>query len=413
MKNVLFYVLAISCAFILGAFSVLSVDSIRQNGQLANPLAKIYTPNNRGNDATDSSDNRAEQRNSSPRREIVVASTSPSFVEAARIAAPAVVNVYTSRVEWVPNSSPFFGFPFDNPFFEEFLRPNDRRFEEEEQTLRGLGSGVVIDEDGYIVTNNHVIVNADNIFIAFSDGRIGMATIIGVDPETDIAVLKIEMDNLPSIEFGKDEDIVVGAWVLAIGNPYAVGQTVTQGIISAIGRKDVGVATYENFIQTDAAINPGNSGGALINTKGELWGINTGIFSRSGGSQGIGFAIPVNTVLDVVEQLKTDGKVTRGWMGVYLRDIAPTDDQGKFLPPGKEEYRIHIAGIYQDGPADNAKLMNGDEIISIDGETFISSRQLADYLAAQQPGNDILVQYMRGDSIAEAVVTLQQRPVQN
>ena len=395
------YILAITGSFILGAFSVLLVDDIRQNAVEEYPSSAV-----------------TEKEGDSPRIAAPQVSgrspldTAPfSFVEAVKLAAPAVVNIYTSRVERRLTRSPFFEFPFNNPFSEDFFDRNFRRDPgQQEEVTRSLGSGVIVDSGGYIVTNNHVIAYADDVVISFPDGRTSEATLIGGDPETDLAVLRVNLVDLPAIPLGNDEEAQVGDWVLAIGNPYSVGQTVTQGIISALGRSGVGISTYENFIQTDAAINPGNSGGALINTKGELWGINTAIFSRSGGSHGIGFAIPVNTVIDVVEQLRSDGQVRRGWMGVYLRDIISPEQENSPRNPEEESYRIYIAGVWNGGPADNAGLINGDEVISVDGQVFKDSRALGNYIASRDPGSAVKVTYRRDEETNSLSVTLSLRP---
>ena len=360
MNKSLYYIVTIVAAFILGVFSVLWVDTLREKGGFTNPLLRVPPPPAAQDDQQNYRNRQGQNQN---RRNANIAGTPPSFVQAVNRAAPAVVNIYTSRAQRQQRNTPFFGFPFNNPFLEEFFG-RQQQPEQQEELLRSLGSGVIVDAEGIIVTNNHVISNADDILVAFPDGRTAEAETVGVDPETDLAVLKVTLDNLVALNFGRDEDISVGDWVLAIGNPYGVGQTVTQGIISAVERTGVGIATYENFIQTDAAINPGNSGGALINTQGELWGINTAIFSRSGGSQGIGFAIPINTVLDVIEQLTTAGEVRRGWMGLYLRDVLP---EGQNPITNSENVRVFIAGVYGDSPAARAGLQEGDEILNIDG----------------------------------------------
>ena len=407
MNKSLYYIVTIVAAFILGVFSVLWVDTLREKGGFTNPLLRVPPPP-AAQDGQQNYRNEQEQgqNQNQNRRNANIAGTPPSFVQAVNRAAPAVVNIYTSRAQRQQRNTPFFGFPFNNPFLEEFFG-RQQQPEQQEELLRSLGSGVIVDAEGIIVTNNHVISNADDILVAFPDGRTAEAETVGVDPETDLAVLKVTLDNLVALNFGRDEDISVGDWVLAIGNPYGVGQTVTQGIISAVERTGVGIATYENFIQTDAAINPGNSGGALINTQGELWGINTAIFSRSGGSQGIGFAIPINTVLDVIEQLTTAGEVRRGWMGLYLRDVLP---EGQNPITNSENVRVFIAGVYGDSPAARAGLQEGDEILNIDGVKFKSSRELGQYVASKAPETKIVLRIKRGEQTLDQDLTLNIRP---
>ena len=412
MKKSLFYIFAITCAFTLGATSVLWVDSIRNSSDSASrEYSESAIPLVPTVPSAPSSEQGLGETPITGTAERAVVQEISSFAQAVEIAAPAVVNVFTSRTETrQPNISPFFEAPFNNPFFDNFF--GQQRGAPEERIMRSLGSGVVIESNGLIVTNNHVISNADDILVALRDGREARAEVIGVDPETDIAVLQIEMSDLPSLKFGDIEDVRVGDLVLAIGNPYAVGQTVTQGIISAIGRSDVGIATFENFLQTDAAINPGNSGGALINTKGELWGINTAIFSRSGGSQGIGFAIPVDLVLEIVEQIRTGGKVDRGWMGLYLRDVY--EDEGnnnnQGAAPKKEKSQIYVAGVYRQSPAFDAGIMTGDEIINIDSQYFADTKELVRYVANKSPGEVINATIRRGESEIDIIITLSSRP---
>ncbi len=317
-----------------------------------------------------------------------------SFAAAVERAAPAVVNVYSSRVlKQQENDQPPF---FDHPFFDDFFsQPPVPR----EREQRSLGSGVILENDGYIITNYHVVKGATEILIALNDGREAAAEVVGVDPETDIALLKADLYNLPVIEFGEVEELRIGDPVLAIGNPHGVGQTVTQGIISAIGRSDVGVTTLENFLQTDAAINPGNSGGALINARGELVGINTAIYSRTGASAGIGFAIPADIVGNVVDQLRTDGEVERGWMGVSMRS---ENKNG--------ETRIFINGVFRGSPADELDMRTGDEIISLDGDPFESASQIVNYVAGKKPGDEIQVGIRREENIIDFLLVLGSRP---
>ena len=412
MGRTLFYISVITAAFALGAFSVLGVDALRQQGNLAAPIIteRVVPANQQQDTAT------ASQPLITP-ADINIKAAPTSFAPAVKLAAPAVVTIYTSRADNQRGNSPFFSQPFNDPFFEEFFGDafgppnNERSNPDSSRQLRSLGSGVVIDESGLIVSNHHVTSYADSIFVNLPDGTYTRAEIVGGDPETDLVLLRAEeTDNYsqwPVIPIGDDELIEVGDWVLAIGNPFSVGQTVTQGIVSAVGRSNVGVTTYENFIQTDAAINPGNSGGALINVQGELLGINTAIFSRSGGSHGIGFAIPVSTVLKVVDQLRYGGQVSRGWMGVYLRDAYPSQDQLDIL--GKQR-NIFIAGVYEGGPADDAGVLSGDQVLSIDEEEFEDSKELSAYVAEQAPGNSIILKVQRGEEEVELVINLGTRP---
>lgn len=384
----LFYLFLLACFFIGGAGSVLLIDRLRNENQQA------FEP----------------PPQSAPQRPEIVAppkvetqvitrtETISSFSAAVEIAAPAVVNIFTSRVVTRDESfSPF----FNNPFFEDFFNRIPQI--PQERVQRSLGSGVIIESDGLIITNNHVIANADDILVALRDGREEKAEVVGRDPETDLAVLRIPLSGLPTIDIGYVEDIDVGDLVLAIGNPYGVGQTVTQGIISALGRSGVGITTFENFIQTDAAINPGNSGGALINTDGKLWGINTAIFSRSGGSQGIGFAIPVDLMQRVVEDIRSGGTVQRGWMGVNLRQSAPN----------AEIEGIFISGVYRGSPADQSGLSAGDQILSLDGIEFDELNELVNYVASKAPGEIISISVKRGNNIIDISLILGNRPLPN
>jgi len=257
---------------------------------------------------------------------------------AARRAAPSVVSVTASK-------APRKGNPHgQDPWFRFFFGQQDAQREPQV----GLGSGVIVSADGYLLTNNHVIDGADEIQVRLSDGRDARATLVGTDPESDVAVLKIDLNNLPAVTLGNIDQLLVGDAVLAIGNPFNVGQTVTSGIISALGRNGLGLSTFENFIQTDAAINPGNSGGALIDVNGNLIGINTAIYSQSGGSMGIGFAIPIDLARQVMDGLVKDGEVTRGWIGVQPRDLDPEFAQSFKLPV---QDGVLITGVLQDGPA--------------------------------------------------------------
>ena len=270
----------------------------------------------------------------------------------------------------------------------------------------GLGSGVIVSPEGYLLTNNHVIDGADDIRVRLSDGREAQATLVGTDPESDVAVLKIELERLPAVTLGNIEQVQVGDAVLAIGNPFNVGQTVTSGIVSALGRSGLGLSTFENFIQTDAAINPGNSGGALIDVNGNLVGINTAIYSRSGGSLGIGFAIPIDLARQVMEGLVSDGQVTRGWIGVQPRDLDPEFAQSFKLPITEG---VLITGVLQDGPACTAGMKPGDVVIRIGGKAVRNTSQLMNSVAALKPQSEALFGVQRGAQVLDLKVVVAQR----
>ena len=317
-----------------------------------------------------------------------------SYAPAVNEAAPAVVNIATTRT--VQNSM-----AGRSPLFEDFLRqfPQLQLPEQQQRVENSLGSGVIVDADGYVITNNHVVEDADDIYVSLSDGREAKAEIIGRDAESDLAVLRIELNELSPIRFGNIDAVQVGDVVLAIGNPFGVGQTVTQGIVSALGRKELGVNTFENFIQTDAAINPGNSGGALINVDGELLGINTAIFSRSGGSNGIGFAIPVDFMRGIMEQIIEYGSVERGWLGVTLSSVSEQDEE-----------RVGISGVYRNSPAHRAGVEIGDIIIQIDSKPFYDIAQVVDYIAQQKPDTKVTLRLLRQDLLLDVTITLGKRP---
>jgi Do/DeqQ family serine protease len=319
-----------------------------------------------------------------------------SYAAAARRATPAVVSV-TAR------KPPARGAPND-PWFRFFFGD---RAQQQQAPQVGLGSGVIVSAQGYLLTNNHVIDGADDIEVQLTDGRQATAKLIGTDPETDVAVLKIELDKLPAIAFGDVDKLQVGDVVLAIGNPFNVGQTVTAGIVSALGRDQLGINTFENFIQTDAAINPGNSGGALVDANGNLVGINTAIFSQSGGSLGIGFAIPASTARQVMEGLVATGQVTRGWIGVEPRDLTPEIAQTLSLPIREG---VLITGVLQSGPAAAAGLRPGDVVIRVADHGVTNTRQLLNAVAALKPREQAVVVVQRGDRALDLTVTVGQRP---
>ena len=318
-----------------------------------------------------------------------------SFRLAAKKSAAAVVSINTSKA--APGSP-----HSDDPWFKFFFG------EQGNAPQVGLGSGVIISPSGYILTNNHVVESADEIEVILNDSRRARAKVIGTDPDTDLAVLKIELDRLPVIVLGDSDTLQVGDQVLAIGNPFGVGQTVTGGIVSALGRNQLGINTFENFIQTDAAINPGNSGGALVDTTGNLLGINTAIYSRSGGSMGIGFAIPVSTAKFVMEGIVKDGQVTRGWIGVEPNDLTPELAETFGVKATTEG--VIITGVLQNGPAATAGIRPGDVITRVAGQTVGSVSELLSKVAALQPGMASEFNVQRGDSLVTASVIPGTRP---
>jgi Do/DeqQ family serine protease len=320
-----------------------------------------------------------------------------SYAAAARRATPAVVSV-TAR------KPPPRNLQSNDPWLRFFFGD---RAQQQQQPQVGLGSGVIVSAQGHLLTNNHVIEGADDIEVQLTDGRQATAKLIGTDPETDVAVLKIQLDRLPVIAFGDADNLQVGDVVLAIGNPFNVGQTVTSGIVSAIGRDQLGINTFENFIQTDAAINPGNSGGALVDASGNLVGINTAIYSRSGGSLGIGFAIPVTTARQVMEGLIRDGQVTRGWIGVEPRDLTPEIAQTLNLPIRQG---VLITGVLQSGPASDGGLRPGDVVVRIADRPVANTSQLLNAVAGLKPRAPAVIGVQRGDKALDLNVTVAQRP---
>ena len=314
-----------------------------------------------------------------------------SYSAAALKAMPAVVSITTSKApRRLPGRDPWL-----------------RQFQGSRQPTVGLGSGVIVSPDGYILTNNHVIEGADQIEVKLSDGREARATLVGRDPDTDLAVLRIGLNKLPVITFGSDANAHVGDVVLAIGYPFGVGQTVTQGIISALGRTQLGINTFENFIQTDAAINPGNSGGALVDANGNLIGINTAIFSRSGGSLGIGFAVPVSTARNVMQQLISTGQVVRGWIGVEPQDV--TDQLARTLNLPHPE-GVVIIGVLRKGPADEAGVRPGDVVLDVAGKPVVNTGQLLNAVAALTPGSEAAIKVLRGGKATTLQVRIGTRP---
>jgi Do/DeqQ family serine protease len=320
-----------------------------------------------------------------------------SYSAAAKRATPAVVSITASKT---PQRNPH----TDDPWFRFFFGDQLQR---QQQPQIGLGSGVIVSADGYLLTNNHVIEGADDIEVQLSDGRQARAKVVGADPETDVAVLKISLDKLPVITFGNADAVQVGDVVLAIGNPFGVGQTVTSGIVSALGRNQLGINTFENFIQTDAAINPGNSGGALVDANGNLLGINTAIYSRTGGSLGIGFAIPVSTARLVMEGLISEGQVRRGWIGVEPRDLTPEIAETFNLPV---KQGVLITGVLQNGPAAKGGMRPGDVVVKVAETPVTNTVQLLAAVAALKPQTPATIGIQRGDKAMELKVVVAQRP---
>ncbi|AOI64529.1 2-alkenal reductase [Burkholderia territorii] len=324
-----------------------------------------------------------------------------SYAEAAQKAMPAVVNVFSSKDGSLPPDP-----RAKDPLFRYFFGDRNARKQQDEPAAN-LGSGVIVSPEGYILTNQHVVDGADQIEVALADGRTGTAKVIGSDPETDLAVLKINMTNLPTITLGRSDQSRVGDVVLAIGNPFGVGQTVTMGIISALGRNHLGINTFENFIQTDAPINPGNSGGALVDVNGNLLGINTAIYSRSGGSLGIGFAIPVSTARTVLESIITTGSVTRGWIGVEPQDVTPEIAESFGL---QQKSGAIVAGVLQGGPADKAGIKPGDILVSVNGDEITDTTKLLNTVAQIKPGTPTKVHVVRKGKEFDVSVVIGKRP---
>ncbi|MFN5512362.1 MAG: trypsin-like peptidase domain-containing protein [Burkholderiales bacterium] len=326
-----------------------------------------------------------------------------SYRDAATRATASVVNIFTSKNSRLPSDHPL----LNDPMFRRFFGEQQRG-----APSSSLGSGVVVSADGYVLTNHHVIESADGIEVAWSDGRRASARLVGSDPESDLAVLKIDADkgtlkDLVAIEFGDPDRARIGDVVLAVGNPFGVGQTVTMGIISALGRTQLGINTFENFIQTDAAINPGNSGGALVDTQGHLLGINTAIYSRTGGSLGIGFAIPVSTARTVMDQIVKTGAVVRGYIGVEPQDVTPELAQAFRLP--RQDGAI-IAGVMRSGPADKAGVKPGDILIEADGKAIPNTATMLNVIAQIPPGSTRKFVFVRDGRDVGIDITVGKRP---
>ncbi len=324
-----------------------------------------------------------------------------SYAKAAEIAMPSVVNIFTSKEISEP-AHPLLNDPTFRQFFGEQFETRPRR-------TSSLGSGVIVSPNGYILTNHHVIEAADEVEVALVDGRKAKASMIGSDPESDLAVLKVKLNDLPAITFGQSQQVKVGDVVLAVGNPFGVGQSVTMGIVSALSRSRVGINTFENFIQTDAAVNPGNSGGALTDTSGNLIGINTAIYSRTGGSLGIGFAIPTHVAKQIMEQIIQSGSVIRGWLGVSMQDM--TQDLAESFGLDNLTGAL-IAGVLKDGPADQAGIKPGDILIAVEGKPVTSSSELLNLVAALPPGNTVTVTVIRSKQEKSIPIRVGVRPRQ-
>jgi serine protease DegQ len=322
-----------------------------------------------------------------------------SFSDAARKAMPAVVNIFTSQEVKRPRD------PLrDDPVFRYFFGdPSDPGVQRRE----GLGSGVIVSATGYVLTNHHVVEHVDQIEVALADARKVSAQIVGTDPETDLAVLKIDVQNAPSITFAQSDRLKVGDVVLAIGNPFGVGQTVTLGIVSGLGRSQLGIATFENFIQTDAAINPGNSGGALVDAQGNLVGINTAILSRTGSASGISYAIPVSIARQVMEQIIQKGSVIRGWVGVGVQDITKELAESFKLPGTKG---VLISQVQPGGPAEQAGVKLGDVLIAVNDTPVADSVAMLNLIAALEPGVHARLKILRRQAAIEVKVTVGRRP---
>lgn len=321
-----------------------------------------------------------------------------SYADAAQRAMPAVVSIFSSK-DGPQKSDP----RLDDPLFRYFFGDNGAR----QEPVSSLGSGVIVSPEGYILTNHHVVAGADEIEVALSDGRKAPATLVGSDPETDLAVLKVKLDHLPAITLGRMDRVRVGDVVLAIGNPFGVGQTVTMGIISALGRNHLGINEIENFIQTDAAINPGNSGGALVDVDGNLLGINTAIYSRNGGNMGIGFAIPVSTARSVLESIITTGQVTRGWIGVEPQDLTADIAESFNL---KQDTGVIVAGVVQGGPADKGGIVPGDILTEVNGQQITDTSGLLNIVANLKPGSQATLHVIRKKKAMDLQVTIGKRP---
>lgn len=328
-------------------------------------------------------------------------SVGESFAPAAQKVIPSVVNVFTQQKIRTPAHP-----ALQDPIFRYFFGD---RLDERPREVSNLGSGVIVSANGYILTNHHVVEAADEIQVALANGQTLPARVVGADPETDLAVLKIDASDLPAITFAQIDSLKVGDWVLAVGNPFGVGQTVTAGIVSALGRTHLGINTFENFIQTDAAINPGNSGGALVDAAGHLVGVNSAIYSRTGGSQGIGFAIPVSIARQIMEQIIKSGSVTRGWVGIEVQDITPELAESFNL---KNVDGALIAGVLKGGPADAGGIRPGDILLAVNGNKVTNSASLLNLIAALKPTEVGRLTVARKQQVLDLKIQVQRRPLQ-
>ena len=327
-----------------------------------------------------------------------------SYRAAVNKAMPTVVNIFTSKKALANPHQKY----LDDPMFRQFFGDQLDGMDNQPQPENSLGSGVIFSEDGLILTNNHVVATADEIEVAMADGRKISAKVVGTDPDTDLALIKINAEHLPAIAFASSDKLSVGDVVLAIGNPFGVGQTVTQGIVSALGRTHLGINTFENFIQTDASINPGNSGGALIDTQGNLVGVNSAIYSRSGGSMGIGFAIPATLARQVMEQIVTQGNVTRGWVGIEAQDITP--ELAESFKLDVAQGGALVAGVLINSPADKAGLRAGDILLAIEGKPVLDSGSMLNLIAGLTPNQKANLKIARSDKIINVIVIIGKRP---
>jgi serine protease DegQ len=326
---------------------------------------------------------------------------SESFAPAAQKVIPSVVNVFTQQKVRTPAHP-----SLEDRIFRYFFGD---RLDERPREVSNLGSGVIVSSNGYILTNHHVVEAADEIQVALANGQTLPARVVGADPETDLAVLKIDAKDLPAITFAQIDSLKVGDWVLAVGNPFGVGQTVTAGIVSALGRTRLGINTFENFIQTDAAINPGNSGGALVDAAGNLVGVNSAIYSRTGGSQGIGFAIPVSIARQIMEQIIKSGSVTRGWVGIEVQDMTPELAESFNL---KNTEGALIAGVLKGGPADAGGIRPGDILLAVNGSKVSNSASLLNLIAALKPGETTRLTVARKQQSLDLKIQVGRRPLQ-
>ena len=326
-----------------------------------------------------------------------------SYSYAAKKAMPSVVNIFTSKKVAVNPHQKY----LEDPNFRQFFGDQLDDLDSQSQPESSLGSGVIVSEQGLILTNNHVVAAADEIEIALADGRKMSAKVVGTDPDTDLALIKVNADHLPAITFASSDRLSVGDVVLAIGNPFGVGQTVTQGIVSALGRNHLGINIFENFIQTDASINPGNSGGALIDTDGNLVGVNSAIYSRNGGSMGIGFAIPATLARQVMEQIVSQGNVTRGWIGIEAQDITP--ELAESFKLSKQQGAL-IAGVLKNSPADNAGLRAGDILLEIEGKPVVDSPSMLNLIAVLKPNQKANLKIARAEKALNVTIIIGKRP---